>query len=245
MDVKWTKFICRWSRADYWLMAIVMSLLPRLYFWFLRYLFWSLNGRQAGRQAAPTCYMDRSKDHRISLDRSNSFLHPSCPYWFGPFPPRCAPVALIKHKSFIPHRTKHKKREREKEEESKREIKRGQRREDNNFRHSLWRKKVNEKKEEKLDATTYVKNRWGIFSTYLLHGHLKSPQHFPKSFKFFSASFMSWLIWFMPSSTRSSCSGQDKGMTVVEWISLTDWQKYELWWAVIESCVLLWCVCAG
>lgn len=37
-------------------------------------------GRQAGRQAAPTCYMDRSKDHRISLDRSNSFLHPSCPY---------------------------------------------------------------------------------------------------------------------------------------------------------------------
>ena len=38
------------------------------------------NGRQAGRQAAPTCYMDRSKDHRISLDRSNSFLHPSCPY---------------------------------------------------------------------------------------------------------------------------------------------------------------------
>lgn len=38
------------------------------------------NSRQAGRQAAPTCCMDRSKDHRISLDRSNSFLHPSCPY---------------------------------------------------------------------------------------------------------------------------------------------------------------------
>ena len=44
-------------------------------------------------------------------------------------------------------------------------------------------------------------------STYLLQGHMKRPQHFPKSFKFFSASFMSWLIWFMPSSTRSSCSG--------------------------------------
>lgn len=55
-----------------------------------------------------------------------------------------------------------------------------------------------------------------VVSTYLLHGHMKSPQHFPKSFKFFSASFMSWLIWFMPSSTRSSCSGQDKGMTAVE-----------------------------
>lgn len=59
-----------------------------------------------------------------------------------------------------------------------------------------------------------------MVSTYLLHGHMKRPQHFPKSFKFFSASFMSWLIWFMPSSTRSSCSGQDKGMTAVEWILL-------------------------
>lgn len=213
-------------------------------FWFLRYLFLFLNGRQAGRQAAPTCYMDRSKDHRISLDRSNSFLHPSCPYWFGPFPPRCAPVALIKHKSFIPHRTKHKKREREEGEEERDKERTKER--DNNFRHSLWRKKVKQKrkKEEKLDATTYVKDLGHVVSTYLLHGHMKSPQHFPKSFKFFSASFMSWLIWFMPSSTRSSCSGQDKGMTVVEWISLTGWQKYELWWAVTESCVCM-CVCVA
>ena len=65
---------------------------------------------------------------------------------------------------------------------------------------------------------------------------------------------MSWLIWFMPSSTRSSCSGQDKGMTAVEWTLLTIWQKYESWaaeavwelrWVAIECITALtgrkWC----
>lgn len=42
--------------------------------------------------------------------------------------------------------------------------------------------------------------------TYLLHGHGQSPQRFPRSVKFFSASFMSLLIWSIPSSMRSSCS---------------------------------------
>lgn len=176
--------------------------------------------------------MDRSKDHRISLDRSNSFLHPSCPYWFGPFPPRCAPVALIKHKSFFPHRAKHEKRREGGREKTK---KRRQRREDNIFRHSLWQKKVTNKKRKKRKKKKKYKNwtpphmqkepRRHTVSTYLLHGHMKSPQHFPKSFKFFSASFMSWLIWFMPSSTRSSCSGQDKrddssGMNFIDWLTV-------------------------
>lgn len=62
----------------------------------------ALKIRQAGRQAAPTCYMDRHKGHRIFLGPSNSFLLLSCPYWFGPFPLRCVPVVLIKHKHFIP-----------------------------------------------------------------------------------------------------------------------------------------------
>lgn len=43
-------------------------------------------------------------------------------------------------------------------------------------------------------------------STYLLHGQEQRPQNFPRSFKFFSASFMSLLIWSIPSSMRSSCS---------------------------------------
>lgn len=38
------------------------------------------SGDQAGRQAAPTCCMDRHKDHRIFLGPSNSFLLLSCPY---------------------------------------------------------------------------------------------------------------------------------------------------------------------
>lgn len=42
--------------------------------------------------------------------------------------------------------------------------------------------------------------------TYLLHGHGHRPQRFPRSVKFFSASFMSLLIWSIPSSMRSSCS---------------------------------------
>lgn len=78
--------------------------------------------REAGRhwntcsratQAAPTCYRDKNIDHRTVLDCSNSFQHPSCPYWFGPSPPRCAPVVLISNTlSFIPAKErKHMKRE--------------------------------------------------------------------------------------------------------------------------------------
>ena len=64
------------------------------------------------------------------------------------------------------------------------------------------------KKKKKKERKKTGRHRLELVpSTYLLQGHMKRPQHFPKSFKFFSASFMSWLIWFMPSSTRSSCSG--------------------------------------
>ena len=42
--------------------------------------------------------------------------------------------------------------------------------------------------------------------TYLLQGHEHRPQNCPRLFKFFSASFMSLLIWSIPSSMRSSCS---------------------------------------
>lgn len=44
-------------------------------------------------------------------------------------------------------------------------------------------------------------------STYLLHGQAQRPQNFPRSVKFFSASFISLLIWSIPSSMRSICSG--------------------------------------
>jgi len=40
----------------------------------------------------------------------------------------------------------------------------------------------------------------------LLHGQTQRPQHLLSSVKVFSASFMSLLIWSMPSSMRSSCS---------------------------------------
>lgn len=50
---------------------------------------------------------------------------------------------------------------------------------------------------------------------FLIHGHIR-PQHCPKSFKSFSASFRSALTLFMPSSTRSSCSGEDKGMRAIK-----------------------------
>ena len=49
----------------------------------------------------------------------------------------------------------------------------------------------------------------GTLSTYL--SQEQSPQHFPRSVRFFSASFMSELIWSRPSSIRSSCSGQREG----------------------------------
>lgn len=193
-------------------------------------------GRQA-RQAAPTCYMDRNKDHRIFLDRSNSFLHPSCPYWFGPFPPRCVPVALIKQQVIYPpqneSRCQKNKGGREEREDKEEKTK----------LQTVTVTKGNSKKKrrgKKTDATTYVRPFCHMVSTYLLHGHMKRPQHFPKSFKFFSASFMSWLIWFMPSSTRSSCSGQDKGMTAVEWILLVlGLQKYmrnEYCWTGMWNC---------
>lgn len=163
--------------------------------------------------------MDRSKDHRIFLDRSNSFLHPSCPYWFGPSPLRCAPVVLIKQQAIYPpqneaRQKKTGRKERKEEREDKEE--------------KTERKKTSDshcdkrKTKEEKNRRHHIRKRplRHMVSTYLLHGHMKMPQHFPKSFKFFSASFMSWLIWFMPSSTRSSCSGQDKGMTAVEWILL-------------------------
>lgn len=96
-------------------------------------------GRQAGRQAAPTCYMDRNKDHRIFLDRSNSFLHPSCPYWFGPFPPRCVPVALIKQQVIYPPQNESRCQE-NKGGRKERTKKRRQ-----NFRQSLWQKETQKK----------------------------------------------------------------------------------------------------
>lgn len=43
---------------------------------------------------------------------------------------------------------------------------------------------------------------------YLLHGRTQIPQHFSIPVRFFSASFMSALIWSMPSSMRSSCSAR-------------------------------------
>lgn len=143
-------------------------------------------GAQRLRQAEPTCYMDRHIDHRIFLGPSNSFLLLSCPYWFAPSLPRCVPVVLIKYKHYIPTEW------------------------------SRWKRTKRKTKTSDIhcDKKTGHHRAESVLSTYLLQGHMKRPQHFPKSFKFFSASFMSWLIWFMPSSTRSSCSGQDKGMTV-------------------------------
>lgn len=170
------------------------------------------------RQAAPTCYMDRHKDHRIFLGPSNSFLLLSCPYWFGPFPLRCVPVVLIKHKYFIP---------------------------------TEWSRWKRTKKKKTKTSDIHCDKKTGhhiaepVPSTYLLQGHMKRPQHFPKSFKFFSASFMSWLIWFMPSSTRSSCSGQDKGMTVWNelyfclFLSSTECEK---WPCRTESIMTLQCI---
>lgn len=158
-----------WSRADYWLMAIVMSLLPLLFFYLLFSVFF--NGRQAGRQAAPTCYMDRSKDHRISLDRSNSFLHPSCPYWFGPFLPRCAPVALIKHKSFIPHRTKHEEKERKREREEgerKREETKERRQQLQTLTMTKERKTKREKKKRKNWTPPHMQRTFWAHCQYLL-----------------------------------------------------------------------------
>lgn len=167
--------------------------------------------------------MDRSKDHRIFLDRSNSFLHPSCPYWFGPSPLRCAPVVLIKQQAIYPpqneaRQKKTGRKERKEEREDKEEKTERKKKKKTSDSHCDKRKT----KEEKKNGRHHIRKRplRYMVSTYLLHGHMKRPQHFPKSFKFFSASFMSWLIWFMPSSTRSSCSGRDKGMTAVEWILL-------------------------
>jgi len=123
---------------------------------------WDLFFRQAGRQAAPTCYMDRNKDHRIFLDRSNSFLHPSCPYWFGPFPPRCVPVALIKQQVIYPPQNE------SRSQENKRGRKERTKKRRQNFRQSLWQKETQKKRRgKKTDATTYVRPFFHI-GQYLL-----------------------------------------------------------------------------
>ena len=50
----------------------------------------------------------------------------------------------------------------------------------------------------------------GQAPTHFFHGRTQRPQHFSMPSRFFSASFISWLIWSIPSSMRSSCSGTDK-----------------------------------
>ncbi len=121
----------------------------------------SFLGRQAGRQAAPTCYMDRNKAHRIFLDRSNSFLHPSCPYWFGPFPPRCVPVALIKQQVIYPPQNESRCQE-NKEGRKERTKKRRQ-----NFRQSLWQKET-QKKGKKKNGRHHIRKTTLPHGQYLL-----------------------------------------------------------------------------
>lgn len=186
--------------------------------------------RKAGRhwntciratQAAPTCYRDMNIDHRTVLDCSNSFLHPSCPYWFGPSPPRCAPVVLISNTlSFIPSQERKHVRREERWKKTEREVEGGRTKEKrqkkdidcdkrdirhhhhhHHHHHQHWTGKSS-----RLLAGTY----------FLTHGHIR-PQHCPISFKSFSASFRSAFTLFMPSSTRSSCSGENKGMRAVKW----------------------------
>ncbi len=97
-------------------------------------------------QAAPTCYRDMNIDHRTVLDCSNSFLHPSCPYWFGPSPPRCAPVVLITNTlSFFPAKERKHMRREERRKKSRVEGREGsreekQRRRDKK-RHWLWQER--------------------------------------------------------------------------------------------------------
>lgn len=155
-------------------------------------------------------------DHRTVLDCSNSFQHPSCPYWFGPSPPRCAPVVLISNiQSYIPAKErKHMRREKKKEagwgdggetkeRRQKKDIDCNKKdiRHHHHHHHQHWTGKS-----AGLPAGTY----------FLIHGHIR-PQHCPISFKSFSASFRSAFTLFMPSSTRSSCSGEDRGVRAVKW----------------------------
>lgn len=209
----------------------MMSLLPLLV-WFLRYLVAGLNGRQAGRQAAPTCYMDRSKDHRISLDRSNSFLHPSCPYWFGPFPPRCAPVALIKTQVIYPPQNEARKERGRRAEREKTKERRQQ------LQTHCDERKSNKTKKEKLDATTYVKNLRGTSSVPTCYMDIWKAHSISLNLLNFSR-LPSCLGWY------GSCLLQHDRvalvrtkMTVVEWISLT-----KIWEMMSSNWGLYLCIC--
>ncbi len=53
--------------------------------------------------------------------------------------------------------------------------------------------------------------------TYFVHGQMHRPQHLAMSVRFFSASFMSLLIWSRPSSMRSSCSAHAREMGKSIW----------------------------
>lgn len=53
--------------------------------------------------------------------------------------------------------------------------------------------------------------------TYFVHGQMHRPQHLAMSVRFFSASFMSLLIWSRPSSMRSSCSAHAREMGKGNW----------------------------
>lgn len=99
--------------------------------------------------------MDRNKDHRIFLDRSNSFLHPSCPYWFGPFPPRCVPVALIKQQVIYPPQNES--RSQENKGGRKERGKRGQRREDKTSDSHCDKRKLKKKGRGKKNGRHHIR----------------------------------------------------------------------------------------
>lgn len=96
-------------------------------------------------QAAPTCYRDMYIDHRTVLDCSDSFQHPSCPYWFGPSPPRCAPVVLISNtlSFFFPSkRTKAREKRREEKKVAGGRKEKGETKEKRQKkRHRLWQER--------------------------------------------------------------------------------------------------------
>lgn len=95
------------------------------------------------------------------------------------------------------------------------------------------------------DRTKFSQNVWSETSelscTYL--SQAQRPQHFPRSVRFFSASFMSELISSKPSSIRSSCSEKSrrtKDILFLYWWISTDGFVNSVWVHKQKTITIAW-----
>lgn len=160
----------------------------------------------AGRQAGSTYLLQGQEQRPQNAPRSFKFFSASFMsllIWSIPSSIRSS-CSDYQHKSIFPHK------EREHVEKKQKERKK-RRRGEREDKGEETKRDIDCDKRDRHWTALPTPHRPVATGTYLAtHGH-NWTQHCPKPFISFSASFKSWLTLFMPSSKRSSCSGEDKG----------------------------------